>query len=112
MAESLVPVFRDGFELLDYEPETGVSSWFRYNADDDTFTMRETQDAEVLMEINKRQFNGHDESARFGDGLEKMGSIPITTFYEHGLNKMDPEQIKKFLNDRDFSKFRTRPGRL
>lgn len=111
MAEPLVPVFKDGFELIDYCPETGVSSWFRYNDADDTITMRETQDAEVLMRLNQHQYNATDERARYGDGLQKMGSIPLTMFYENGMNK-DPDAIKKFLNDRDNAKFRTRPGRL
>ncbi len=111
MAEPLYPVFKDGFELIDYEPLTGVSSWFRYNEADDTFTMRETQDAEVLMQINQRQYNATDERARYGDGLQKMGSIPLTLFYENGMHK-DPAAIKKFLNDRDHQKFRTRPGKL
>lgn len=111
MAEPLTPVFKDGFELLDYEPLTGISYWFRYDEDTDTITMRETQDAEVLMRLTQAQYNSTDERARYGDGLQKMGSIPMTLFYDKGLNK-DPEAIKKFLNDRDYQKFRTRPGRL
>jgi hypothetical protein len=109
--EPPVPVFDGEFELLDYEPATGISTWFSFNYADDTFTIRETQDAEALMRVTQRAYNATDGNTRWGDGLEKVGSIPLTLFYEHGMHK-DEAAIKRFLNDRDYQKFRTRPGKV
>lgn len=78
-----------------------------------------TQDVTPIIEANKAQYNATDERKRWGDGWEKVGSIPLTMIQklnELGICKgfaiVDQKKMKAFLNDPENRYLRTRPGRV
>jgi hypothetical protein len=87
---------------------------------DGTVTIETYQDAEQILEDNKRRYNAHGDSRTFGkinsDGFHKAASIPVTVWEQ--WVKEDPEIAKnpkllfKKLNDPEFRYFKTTPVRL
>lgn len=78
-----------------------------------------TQDVTPIIEANKAQYNATDERKRWGDGWEKVGSIPLSMIQklnEMGICKgfaiVDQKKMKAFLNDPENRHLRTRPGRV
>jgi hypothetical protein len=78
-----------------------------------------TQDVTPIIEANKAQYNATDERKRWGDGWERVGSIPLTMIQklnEMGICKgfaiVDQKKMKAFLNDPENRYLRTRPGRV
>lgn len=100
-------------KLFDYDPETGTTKWWHYDADKDEATIETEFQAGNIIEANKEEFNSIDERARWGE-WSKVASIPMTLFYrlkQQGIID-DPAAMKKWLNDPDNKLFRTRPGRV
>lgn len=104
-------------EVLSSDPLTKIKTIFHPTRDDKgTFHLEETQDAEDIVDVNKRLYNSVDERARFGD-FARVASIPLVVFmdcWKKGMfrgAKLSKED-KKFLNDSDNRFFRTRPGRV
>jgi hypothetical protein len=95
--------------LFEVDPRTGISTFFHYNSDDDTFVLEKQQDAEPLLDFNKARFN--DAPTRWGDG-QLVASIPLHLFFELKQKGIidDQNELKKWLNDPDNRFFRTRPG--
>jgi len=91
-----------------------------YYADGEGGLIIETaQDVTPIIEANKAQYNATDERKRWGDGWEKVGSIPLTMIQklnELGICKgfaiVDQKKMKAFLNDPENRYLRTRPGRV
>jgi hypothetical protein len=91
-----------------------------YYADGEGGLIIETaQDVTPIIEANKAQYNSTDERKRWGDGWEKVGSIPLTMIQklnELGICKgfaiVDQKKMKAFLNDPENRYLRTRPGRV
>jgi hypothetical protein len=99
--------------LFDYDPETGTTKWWHYDADKDEATIETEFQVGDLIEANKAQFNSTDERARWGE-WNRVASIPMVLF--HRLKQQgiidDPAAMKRWLNDPDNRLFRTRPGRV
>jgi hypothetical protein len=99
--------------LFDYDPETGTTKWWHYDADKDEATIETEFQIGDLIEQNKAQFNSTDERAKWGE-WSKVASIPMALF--HRLKQQgivdDPAAMKRWLNDPDNRLFRTRPGRV
>jgi hypothetical protein len=100
-------------KLFDYDPETGTTKWWHYDADKDEATIETEFQVGDLIEANKAQFNSTDERARWGE-WSKVASIPMVLF--HRLKQQgiidDPAAMKKWLNAPENRLFRTRPGRV
>ena len=100
-------------KLFDYDPETGTTKWWHYDADKDEATIETEFQVGDLIEANKTQFNSTDERARWGE-WNRVASIPMVLF--HRLKQQgiidDPAAMKRWLNDPDNRLFRTRPGRV
>jgi len=99
--------------LFDYDPETGTTKWWHYDADKDEATIETEFQIGDLIEQNKAQFNSTDERAKWGE-WSRVASIPMALF--HRLKQQgiidDPAAMKRWLNDPDNRLFRTRPGRV
>lgn len=97
---------------FDHDPLTGIRQDFEYDADTDTFVIREVQDVEPFLEANKARFNTYSSGRdKWGDG-DWVAFIPDVI-----LNKLmrdgslwDQAYMKRFLNDPDNAYLRTRPG--
>ena len=107
--------FHDGdWELFDWEPHTGRTTWRLYDGEKETF--RIDYPVENIVRENGEQYNDHS-GARW-DGGRRVASIPLNVFHDEnvGLDKAhlegDEKYLAKWLNDGDNVKFRTFPGRV
>jgi len=92
------------------------------HADGDGGLIIETrQDVGGILEANKREYNSHDERARWSDHMfgNKVASIPLTVIDDlnkkgimRGFHVLDQKAFTKWLNEPDNRYFRTRPGVL
>jgi len=102
-----------GKRLFDYDPETGTTKWWHYDADKDEATIETVFEVGDLIEQNKRLYADTDERTRYGE-WSRVASIPMALFYRlknQGIID-DPAAMKRWLNDPDNKFFRTRPGRV
>jgi hypothetical protein len=100
-------------KLFDYDPLTGTTKWWHYDADKDEATIETEFNVQDLLEDNKKSFNSIDERARWGEWT-RVASIPMPLFYklkQQGILD-DQKAMKRWLNDPDNRLFRTRPGRV
>ena len=100
-------------QTIVYDPETGTTKWWHYDADKDEAKIETVFEVGDLIEQNKKQYASTDERARYGE-WSKVASIPMALFYRlknEGIVD-DPKRMKAWLNDRDNQLFRTRPGRV
>lgn len=94
----------------------GADVWWRNNGDG-TFTVRETQDVESILD-NNRAMSLHNDGYSKDRTLRRAASIPMTIIADYrsnGVNLLHPdnsEDLKKIMNDGDYSKIRTAPGRI
>jgi len=104
----------------EYNEFTGLTEEFWHDPAAGTITIRYMQDIEPMLKANQQEFNGYSSKGHhnFNEGIgRKVASIPpgaVLALKKMGydLDTMRPDAIKKMLNDRDFAKFRTAPGRL
>ena len=98
--------------LFDYDPLTGATEIFHYDAASDTVTFETQQPVDDLVELNKRLHNAADKGWK-GD-LHRVASIPMNLYWElkeRGILD-DQKALRRWLNDPDNRYFRTRPGRV
>ena len=108
----------------DYDPLTGITeeTWFEEGIDGkpDRITLRRLQDVDHILMANKIAFNSFmskKPSYTGSDGFHKVASIPsilIEKWIREGFNwftATDSERRAR-LNDRDYQKLLTRPGKL
>lgn len=102
-----------GKRLFDYDPLTGTTKWWHYDADRDEAKIETVFEVGDLVERNKKEYAATDERARWGE-WSKVASIPMALFYrlkQQGIID-DPAAMKKWLNSPENKFFRTRPGRV
>ena len=100
-------------KLFDYDPETGTTKWWHYDADKDEAKIETVFEVGDIIEANKAQFNSTDERAKWGE-WSRVASIPMALFYrlkQQGIID-DQAAMKRWINDPDNRLFRTRPGRV
>jgi hypothetical protein len=105
-----------GKRVLGMDPETGIMRYMDYDELTDTFTVCEVADVTALLENNQRLYN--DAPARWGEGAvyaslhpvmrEKLKYQGIIRTHTDG----DPEPYRRWCNDVDNRKWRTRPGKV
>ena len=101
--------------VLDYDPATGITQWFHYDEITGDIGLETKQDVTAVIEGTKGAFNPVDERAPWKGAVHKVASIPLVIYNELAKisnNFKDQRVIRKWLNDRDNSVFRTRPGRV
>jgi hypothetical protein len=102
-----------GKKLFDFDPTTGTTKWWHYDADRDEATIETVFEVGDIVEQNKAQYSATDERTRWGE-WSKVASIPMPLFYRLKKDGIidDPSAMKRWLNDPDNRFFRTRPGRV
>jgi hypothetical protein len=101
--------------VLDYDPATGITQWFHYDEITGDVGLETQQDVELVIEGTKEAFNQTDARQPWKGDVHKVASIPMVIYHELAKisnNFKDQRVIRKWLNDRDNSVFRTRPGRV
>lgn len=99
--------------LFDYDPVTGTTKWWHYDADRDEATIETVFNIEDVIEENKRQYASVDERAKWGE-WSKVASIPMPLYHRLKRDGVidDEKKLKAWINDPDNRFFRTRPGRV
>lgn len=92
--------------LLDYDPATGVKTWFRHDPFEDRDIIRREQDVTPIIEANKRAQN--EATGSMGEGT-LVASIPTNIQYEwlqkYGVKMWDQNHlpaVKRLLNSSDY----------
>ena len=100
--------------LLDFNPVTKTRQTFHYDEVEDKATVHTEQDVTACVELTQAEFNALDERAPWKGDFVKAASIPLTEVSRLMASGiwMDDNALKKYLNDRDNRKLRTRPGWL
>jgi hypothetical protein len=96
--------------LLDFDPLTGISHTFHMDEGTGMVTITAEQDAAVLIEANKAEYNEHLEWGEW----RRVASIPMTEYARLlATGRADDQKaMKRWLNDSDNRHFRTRHGWL
>lgn len=88
----------------------GITRWFDYDEDTDTFGIHTEQDVAPAIEANKQLFNEAPTNWR-GD-MHLVASIPMSIYFDLKQKGIadDDAAMKRWLNDPDNRVFRTRAG--
>ena len=105
--------------LLDHDEFLGLTEWFTYDDDTDSFTVETVQDVEPILERNKALWNGSEKHTRYGEWT-RIASVPpviVMELAKQGILRpdasiLDDKRYRAWLNDRDNLLFRTRPGKV
>lgn len=100
-----------------YDPTTGFTEEFWFDAATNRVTIRRLQDVEGTLKANKEQFNAHSSTPNYNDsdGMHMVARVPFATierWMKEGFNwyaSTDKERRAK-LNEN--KKLLVRPGRL
>lgn len=98
--------------VFDYDPATGKTQTFEYNADADTFTLHTAEDIEPLLEANQR--GRTDAADNWRGDVHKVASLPLTVYHdlwERGIVS-DDRAFRTWLNGPEGEVFRTRRGKV
>ncbi len=106
----------------EYDEFTGFTTryWHQDNGDGKTqLVIQRLQDVEANLNANQREYNSYGDYNRYGDKAQhKVASIPNAVaekwLREEGFNifTATDAEIRRKLNDSDYKKLRTMPGRL
>jgi hypothetical protein len=101
-------------KLLEYDPAMKIKRIFHYDEVEDAFTIETQQDTTDVAEAAKHLHAGTDERARWKGDMHRVASIPMTIYAELEAKCItkDEKAFRAWLNDRDNSVFRTRPGKV
>lgn len=88
----------------------GITRWFDYDEESDTFGIHTEQDVAPAIEANKQLFNEAPTNWR-GD-MHLVASIPMSIYFDLKQKGIadDDAAMKRWLNDPDNRVFRTRAG--
>lgn len=100
--------------LFAMDPATGTMHYVDYDELTDTFTVVEEADVSALLDNNQRLYN--DAPARWGEGAVHTSLHPVMRekLKREGIIRPDgdPEPYRRWCNDVDNRKWRTRPGKI
>jgi len=94
--------------------KTGVTT---FEENEKEFTLTKTQDAQPIVEQNKKEYNsGVNDGGKTALG-RKVASIPLVVWQNwmketKGAIQNDPKLLAKYLNDPDNKYFRTHNSRI
>jgi len=105
------------WRLIKPDDGSGHTMHMRVEADG-SVTIRETMDLEPYLDANARLFNDGDGYSPSRE-LRRVASVPpilMNELYQKGLNPLDPDNRglfrKHILNNSDYQRLRTAPGRV
>lgn len=100
--------------LFSHDALTGITTWFCYDDETNQVTMTAEQDVTGIMDDNDREATAIFQSGKKWGEWARVATVPMSIYAQwliEGRDK-DPEFIKRWINDRDNRKFRTRLGRV
>jgi|SRR5580765_7225173 len=103
-----------GKRCFGMDPLTGTMHFMDYDELTDTYTLIDEADVTALLENNQRLYN--DAPRRWGEGAVHTSLHPVMRekLKHQGIIRPDgdPEPYRRFVNDPDNRKWRTRPGKV
>lgn len=105
-----------GRRLFDYDPVSGMTTWFEYDPITKTSILRyEQDDVEPELDLNAAMANDTDYSKR---GIKRdwwhyahiPDSVCMKMLCEHGISVWNPEHkaaVYKFINSPEYRKLKT-----
>jgi hypothetical protein len=99
--------------LVDFDPLTQIATHVDVD-DNGIMTVASMQDVEDIVEANKVFYNSTDERAPYKETFTYMAQIPLNIWFELWRTGVaqDERALRKWLDDSDYSDFRTRPGKM
>jgi hypothetical protein len=99
--------------LFSHDPEAGITKWWHWDEMSDTVMIETVQDVQAIIDQNVANQNETTSLDRWGDG-KIVASIPMTEYAKLlvGGKIHDQAYMRRWLNDPDNRKFRTRLGRV
>lgn len=88
----------------------GITRWFDYDEDTDTFGIHTEQNVMPAVEANKQLFN--DAPTNWRGDMHLVASIPMSIYFDLKQKGIadDDAAMKRWLNSSENQVFRTRPG--
>lgn len=101
--------------IMESDPIAKTKDKFHFDEDGDEFVLETVQDVQDIVDIANEQYKDDaHEGQRWKGDIHLVARVPLAVWAE--LEKAgiagDDEALKKWLNDPDNRKFRTKPGRL
>lgn len=107
------------WRLFDYDEATGIKTWFAHDPEAKKNVFRYEQDVEDILANNHALANHDDKGWSKTKEWRRVAEIPLTvvmdwqTKYGVDVFKTDNQKLfRRLLNDIDYRKFRTAPGRV
>jgi hypothetical protein len=99
--------------LLDYDPSTGMKTWFSSSDDDGgTWNLRYEQDVSPLLDANKSaQVDSWDKRADMWHAASIPNVVLMEWVVKHGIEYWNPnhkEGVKRLLNSDEYRHLRVR----
>lgn len=99
--------------LLDYDPSTGMKTWFSSSDDDGgTWNLRYEQDVSPLLDANKEsQAEGFDKRADMWHAASIPNVVLMEWITKHGIEYWNPNHrdgVKRLLNSDEYRHLRVK----
>lgn len=98
--------------VFDEIPEQGITRYFVMDHATGTFKIVTEQNVEPLLDAAQENFKNFDERTPWKGDQHMVAKMPMTVLEQCMREQWDQERIKRWVNDPDNRKFRTRPGRV
>lgn len=101
------------WRLLGFDPATGKTAWMKLEDDGQTLKVRTAMPVDEMLEENAalRQM----DSGNWTGDMHLVSRMPIHLWQRlvaPAVQQDDQKYVSKVLNDPDYSKFRTKAGRV
>jgi hypothetical protein len=104
--------------LISSDPIRRITKIFHADASGENYTLETRQDLQPLLDLAAAE-RSLDTGNFKGDGVHKVGYLTNEAIAElnakgvlQGTKVLDQKKLLAFLNDRDYSKLRTKAGHL
>lgn len=102
--------------LFDRDPDAGITEYF-HQFPDGSFGIEQVQDVTDILDTNTRLQNA--DTLRYGE-MHRVASVPLTVLLQQvkdglldtSFQPVDERRYRRWLNDPENSKFRTKRGRV
>jgi hypothetical protein len=105
--------------LLDFDAQTGIAEYHRYDSLTDRTVIETVQDVEPILERNRMLQNADDRGWSASRDLRRAATIPdiivLKWRSDYGIDVFNRDHwpaVKRLLNDPEWRYLRTAPGRL
>lgn len=104
----------------EFNPETGFGTDYFFDPAEGKVIVQRWQEVDALLDDNQKQYNASSDYRPFsGSEMHKMASVPMATYEkwrQEGFDILsddcDDKELRRRLNNSDYKKFRTKPGKL